>query len=145
MATDARVKVGVNLDGKLFGAERTTPLKGSFLWIESGDAKTAEYRQGQDCFFAAIRGGGEVLNVNKSVHMSFTDTPAYTTYLGRSLFGSLASGSQSVGTMTAITGDTIAAFVGPTLGVKNGSSLKQVIAAHPTLAAVRRVAPKVTS
>jgi dienelactone hydrolase len=145
MASDARVKVGVNLDGKLFGAERTTPLKGSFLWIESGDAKTTEYTQGQNSFFAALRGGGEVLNVNNSVHMSFTDTPAYTTALGRSLFGSLASGSQSVATMTAITGDTVAAFVGPTLGVKNSLSLKQVLAAHPTLTAVRRVAPRVSS
>jgi predicted dienelactone hydrolase len=145
MASDARVKVGVNLDGKLFGAERTTALRGSFLWIQSADAQTAEYTQGRDSFFAALRGGGDVLTVNKSVHMSFTDTPAYTTALGRSLIGSVASGSQSVATMTAITGDTIAAFVGPTLGVKNIRSLNDVLIAHPTLTAVRRVAPKASS
>lgn len=33
-----------------------------------------------------------------------------------------------VDTMTSISGDTIAAFVGPVLGVKNGRSLNKVVA-----------------
>ena len=44
--------------------------------------------------------------------------------------------------MTAMTDDTIAAFAGPALGVKNGSSLDQVIARHPAIRSERRIAPK---
>ena len=53
-----------------------------------------------------------------------------------------AFGSISVADMTAMTGDTISAFVGPALGVKNGSSLDQVIARYPTIRSERRIAPK---
>jgi hypothetical protein len=44
--------------------------------------------------------------------------------------------------MTAVTGDTISAFVGPALGVKNRIRLDQVIARHPSIRSERRIAPK---
>jgi predicted dienelactone hydrolase len=44
--------------------------------------------------------------------------------------------------MTATTGDTIAAFVGPALGVEGERSLNDVLAAHPGLRLERRIAAK---
>jgi hypothetical protein len=41
-----------------------------------------------------------------------------------------------------MTGDTIAAFVGPALGVKGGRSLNDVLAAHPGIRLERRIAAK---
>ena len=80
--------------------------------------------------------------VRGSIHTSFTDGPSYLTGLGRSLIGGATVGSISVEDMTTMTGDTIAAFAGPALGVKNGSSLDQVIARHPAIRSDRRIAPK---
>ena len=40
MAGDRRFKVGVNLDGKLFGKEPAARLDRPFLWIQSADGKT---------------------------------------------------------------------------------------------------------
>jgi len=75
MAGDPRFKVGVNLDGKLFGKEPEARLGRPFLWIQSGDAKTAEYTQGRDRFLAGLRDGGSLVTVHGSTHMSFTDSP----------------------------------------------------------------------
>src|SRR5204863_3016304 len=91
-----------------------------FLWIQSGDAKTAEYTQGRDRFLARLRDGGSLLTVRGSTHISFTDSPSYLTPLGRRLVGGATVGSISVADMTAMTGDTIAAFVAPALGVSRG-------------------------
>jgi dienelactone hydrolase len=131
IAGDPRFKVGVNLDGKLFGAEPDAHLDRPFLWIQSGDTKTAEYVQGRDRFLKGLRDGGALLTVRGSTHMSFTDGPSYLSSLGRSLVGGATVGSISAADMTATTGDTIAAFVGPALGVKGGRSLNDVLAAHP--------------
>jgi dienelactone hydrolase len=142
MAADPRFKVGVDLDGKLFGAERNARLNRPFLWIQSGTKPDAEYAKGRDRFLAGLRDGGALLTVNGSIHTSFTDGPSYLTALGRSLIGGATVGSISVQDMTAMTGDTIAAFAGPALGVKNGNSLDQVIARHPAIRSERRIAPK---
>jgi platelet-activating factor acetylhydrolase isoform II len=142
MAADPRFKVGVDLDGKLFGAERNARLDRPFLWIQSGTTQTAEYTQGRDRFLAGLRDGGALLTVRGSIHTSFTDGPSYLTALGRSLIGGATVGSISVQDMTAMTDDTIAAFAGPALGAKNGRSLDQVIARHPTIRSERRIAPK---
>jgi len=131
MAGDARFKVGVNLDGKLFGKEPEARLDRPFLWIQSSDAKTAEYVQGRDRFLKGLRDDGSLVTVRGSTHMSFTDSPSYLTSLGRSLAGRTTVGSISLAAMTAMTGDTIAAFVGPALGVERGSTLDDVLAAHP--------------
>ncbi|HEY8792207.1 MAG TPA: hypothetical protein VIL96_04950, partial [Gaiellaceae bacterium] len=124
MAADWRFKVGVNLDGKLFGQEPAARLDRPFLWIQSGVAPTAEYAHGRDRFLEGLRDGGSLVTVRGSIHMSFTDGPSYLTALGRGLAGGATVGSISVADMTAMTGDTIAAFVGPALGVKNGRSLR---------------------
>src|SRR5947208_14494176 len=87
MAADPRFKVGVDLDGKLFGAERNARLDRPFLWIQSGTTPTAEYADGRDHFLAGLRDGGALLTVSGSIHTSFTDGPSYLTALGRSLIG----------------------------------------------------------
>ena len=134
MESDARFKVGVNLDGKLFGKEPEARLDRPFLWIQSGDAKTAEYTQGRDRFLAGLRDGGSLLTVRGSAHISFTDSPSYLTALGRRLVGGATVGSTSVAVMTAITGDTIAAFIGPALGVDRESSSTVHSHSDPTVA-----------
>ncbi len=142
MAGDRRFKVGANLDGKLFGQEPAARLDRPFLWIQSGVAPTVEYAQGRDRFLKGLRDGGSLVTVRGSIHMSFTDGPSYLTALGRSLAGAATVGSISVADMTAMTGDTISAFVGPALGVKGGRSLKEVLAAHPGIRQERRIAAK---
>jgi hypothetical protein len=102
----------------------------------------AEYADGRDHFLAGLRDGGALLTVRGSIHTSFTDGPSYLTGLGRSLIGGATVGSISVEDVTAMTGDTIAAFAGPALGVKNASSLDHVLARHPAIRSERRIAPK---
>ncbi len=142
MAGDRRFKVGVNLDGKLFGAEPGARLDRPFLWIQSGTAPTAEYAHGRNRFFGGLRAGGALVTIRGSIHTSFTDGPSYLTGLGRTLVGGATVGSISTADMTAMTGDMISAFVGPALGVTNGTSLDQVSSRHPTIRSDRRVAPK---
>jgi hypothetical protein len=142
MAADGRFKVGVDLDGKLFGAERDARLDRPFLWIQSGEKPTAEYADGRDRFLGGLHDGGAVLTVRGSSHVSFTDGPSYLTGLGRSLVGGATVGSISVEDMTAMTGDTIAAFAGAALGVENGSSFDQVLARHAAIRSERRIPPK---
>ena len=141
MAGDPRFKVGVNLDGKLFGTEPDARLNRPFLWIQSGGTQTAEYTNGRDRFLARQGDGGTLLTIRKSVHMSFTDDPSYLTSLGRRLIGApIGIGSISLADMTSMTGDTISAFVGPALGVKSGRSLDEVVASHPGIRSESRVA-----
>lgn len=123
MAADPRFEVGVNLDGKLFGAEPNARLDRPFLWIQSGDTKTTEYAAGRDRFLHGLGDDGRLLTIRNSVHMSFTDTPAYLTSLGRQLIGTtVGAGSISVAEMTSTTGDAISAFVSPALGVKSAAA-----------------------
>jgi predicted dienelactone hydrolase len=142
MAGDRRFKVGVDLDGKLFGHEPNARLDRPFLWIQSGDGKTAEYSRGRDRFLEGLGAGGSLATVRGSTHMSFTDGPSYLTALGRGLVGGATVGSIPVADMTAITGDAISAFVGPALGVEGGRSLVAVLAAHPRLRLDRRIGAK---
>ena len=131
MASDPRFKVGANLDGKLFGTEPDARLHRPFLWIQSGGTQTTEYTRGRDRFLARQGDGGTLLTIRQSAHMSFTDAPSYLTSLGRSLIGGAAGiGPISLADMTSMTGDTISAFVGPTLGIKSGQSLDEVVASH---------------
>ena len=44
--------------------------------------------------------------------------------------------------MTAMTGGMISAFVGPALGVSNGTSLDQVIARYSAIHSDRRIAAR---
>src|SRR5882724_7505158 len=54
MAADPRFRIGVNLDGKLFGTEPDARLDRPFLWIQSGVAQTAEYTQGRGRFLKGL-------------------------------------------------------------------------------------------
>ena len=87
MAGDRRFKVGVNLDGKLFGAEPNARLDRPCLWVQSGTTPTAEYADGRDRFFRGLRDGGALVTIRGSIHTSFSDGPSYLTALGRSLVG----------------------------------------------------------
>ncbi len=132
MASDPRFKVGVNLDGKLFGTEPDAELNRPFLWIGSDATQTREYTHGRDRFLSRQGGGAALLTIRESRHLSFTDDPSYLTSLGRSLVGAtLGMGSVSLGGMTSMTGDAIAAFVGPSLGVEEGPTLGAVLVGHP--------------
>jgi len=138
LARDPRFKVGVDLDGKLFGAQRTAHLAQPFLWIQSDGPQTTEYVQGRDSFFRGLRGHGALLTVKGAVHMSFSDAPSYVTSLGRAMLGT-AFGSVSLAEMTVTTGDAISAFVGPVLGGRNGRTLDQVLAGDPAVRSNLRV------
>ena len=110
----------------------------------SAIAQSAEYVQGRNSFLSGLRGGGALLTVKGSVHMSFTDTPSYMTSLGRSLLGGVAFGALSVPDMTSMTGDAISAFVGPALGVRNGETLDHVLTRHSAIRSERRFTPRLS-
>ena len=77
--------------------------------------------------------------------MSFSDDPSYLTSLGRDLLGATAGvGPISLADMTSMTGDTISAFVGPALGIKNARSLDEVVARHPGIRFASPIAGPVT-
>ena len=139
IATDPRFKVAVNLDGKLFGAQSAAHLNRPLLWIQSDGPQTAEYTQGRDRLLSRLRDGGAVTTILGSVHIGFTDAPAYLTGLGRSVIGPATGiGSISLAGMTSMTGDTISAFVGPALGVNNGPRMPL----HPTVRMDRLITPR---
>lgn len=132
MAGDPRFKVGVNLDGKLFGSQPDARLNRPFLWIQSDVTQTQEYTEGQDRFLAHQEDRGALLTIRRSMHLGFTDDPSYLTSLGRDLLGTAGGmGSVSLADMTAMTGDAISAFVAPALGVRTAGSLDDVVASHP--------------
>jgi len=146
MSSDPRFKVGVNLDGKLFGAEPDARLKHPLLWIQSGATQTDEYTRGRDRLLRGLRDGGRLVTIRGAVHMGFSDSPSYWTAAGRSLLGSTAgAGSISAADMTSMTGDTISAFVGPALGVAPDLSIDQALGQHPAIRAERRITPRETS
>lgn len=134
MAADPRFRVGVNLDGKLFGDEPDARLDRPFLWVQSDVTQTSEYTDGRDRFLSRQGGLGTLLTIRESMHLGFTDDPSYLTPLGRSLLGTAGGmGSISLADMTSMTGDAISAFVAPALGLKTGRSLDAVVAGHPRL------------
>ena len=144
--SDPRFKVGVNLDGKLFGTEPDARPKRPFLWIQSAGPQTPEYTNGRDRFLAHQRDYGTLLTIRKSVHLSFTDDPSYLTSLGRGLVGTtIGIGSFSLAGMTSMAGDTIAAFVGPALGIRSGRSLGEVLAIHPSIRSESRIGRETTA
>ena len=141
MATDPRFKVGVNLDGKLFGTQPDARLHQPLLWMQSDDARTQEYTQGRDRLLAGLREGGDVVTVLESVHMSFSDAPSYWAPAGRHLLGSAAgTGTVALSDMTRTTADAIAAFTAPALGISAGPTMPQVLAEDASLHAERLVA-----
>jgi predicted dienelactone hydrolase len=141
MAADPRFKVGVNLDGKLFGTQPAARLRQPLLWIQSGDARTQEYTHGRDRLLAGLRAGGGLVTVRGSAHMSFSDAPSYWTPAGRQLLGDAAgTGSVPLATMTRTTADAIAAFSAHALGITSAPTMRNVLAAHASLHADRVIA-----
>jgi dienelactone hydrolase len=142
MAADPRFKVGVNLDGKLFGTQPDARLHQPLLWMQSDDdARTQEYTHGRDRLLAGLRAGGDVITLRGSAHMSFSDAPSYWTPAGRHLFGNAAgTGSLALADSTKTTADAIAAFAGPALGIASAPTMPHVLAQHPSLHAERLVA-----
>ena len=141
MASDPRFKVGVNLDGKLFGTRAGRAPDRPFLWIQSDVTQTTEYTQGRDRFLSRQGDGAALLTIPESQHLSFTDDPSYLTSLGRGLVGTtLGMGSVSLGGMTSMAGNAIAAFVGPPLGVESGPSLGAVRVGYPGIRVGRHLA-----
>ena len=121
MASDPRLKVGVNLDGKLFGSEPNARLNRPFLWIQSDGTQTPEYTKGRDRFLDGQGDDGALLTIRNSMHLSFTDDPSYLTSLGRDLVGTQGGvGTLSLAAMTSMTVDAISAFVAPALGIRSG-------------------------
>lgn len=134
MIGDRRFKVGVNLDGKLFGDEPDARLDRPFLWVQSDVTQTPEYTDGRDRFLARQGDRGTLLTIRESMHLGFTDDPSYLTPLGRAVLGGAGGmGSISLADMTSMTGDAISAFVAPALGVETGRSVDAVLAGHPRL------------
>ncbi|HEY5144913.1 MAG TPA: hypothetical protein VII98_15540 [Solirubrobacteraceae bacterium] len=143
LSSDPRFRVGVNLDGKLFGTEPDARLKQPLLWIQSGGVQTDEYTRGRDRLLGRLRDGGRLVTIRGAVHMGFSDSPSYWTAAGRNLIGSTAgAGSISAADMTSMTGDTISAFVGPALGEGANRTIDQVLVQHAAIRAERRIAPK---
>jgi dienelactone hydrolase len=142
MAADARFKAGVNLDGKLFGTQPDAHLRQPLLWMQSDDdARTPEYTRGRDRLLAGLRGGGDVVTVGGSVHMSFSDAPSYWTAAGRHLLGNAAgTGSVALADMTKATADVIEAFAAPALGMATAPTMPHVLAERASLHAERHVA-----
>ena len=137
--TDPRFKVAVNLDGKLFGSQSAAHLNRPLLWIQSDGPQTAEYTQGRDRLLNRLQDGGALQTIRNSVHMGFTDAPSYLTALGRYVAGpGTGVGSISLADMTAMTSDTISAFVGPALGVSGGPRMPL----HPTIRMDRLITPR---
>jgi predicted dienelactone hydrolase len=145
MADDPRFKVGVNLDGKLFGSEPDARLGRPFLWIQSDVKQSQEYTEGRDRFLASQQGRGTLLSIRKSMHLGFTDDPSYLTSLGRDPVGAAGGiGSISLADMTTMTGDAISAFGAPSLGVRAERSVDEVVARHPGIRSESRVRRETT-
>jgi len=139
LAADPRFKVGVNLDGKLFGGQPDAHLRQPLLWMQSDGAKPREYTHGRDRLLAGLRNGGAVLSIRGSVHMSFSDAPSYWTAAGRRLLAGTA-GTVALADVTATTADAISAFTARALGITPVQTMTRVLAEHPSLGAERLVA-----
>jgi dienelactone hydrolase len=134
LATDDRFRAGVDLDGRLFG---TVPaLRQPFLWVQSGGstADTSEHipmHRTRDEIMNQLEGGGALVTIANSLHMSLSDSPAYLTPFGRHLIGNfppVAIGSTPVADMTSITADLVASVMGPTLNGPDRGNLSRVAA-----------------
>jgi hypothetical protein len=141
LAADPRFKVGVNLDGKLCGTQPDARLHQPLLWVQSDDTRTPEYTQGRDRLLAGVRGGGELVTVGGSVHMSFSDAPSYWTAAGRHLLGNAAgTGAVSLADMTRTTADAITGFTAPALGISSAPTIPQTLAKDAALHSERLIA-----
>jgi hypothetical protein len=147
LATDDRFQAGVDLDGRLFG---TVPaLHQPFLWVQSGGstADTSEHaplHRTRDELLGRLAGGGALVTVTDTFHMSFSDSPSYLTPLGRHLVGHLpaaAIGSTSASDMTSTTADLVTSVMGPALNGLDPGTLTRVATRHPAVQINQTVTP----
>jgi hypothetical protein len=126
VATDARFLGGLNIDGRLFGP--VADLDRPFLWLQSGSPVT----NGRDELLDGLKAGGGLATVTGSVHMGFSDYPAYFTPAGRRFFGWIAgAGSMPIDSMTPIAADIVSGFFGPILDGSSNGDLERVASLHP--------------
>jgi len=136
VATDDRFLGGLNIDGRLFGP--VADLDRPFLWLQSGAPVTV----GRDELLDGLTAGGGLATVAGSVHMGFSDYPAYFTPVGRRFFGWIGgAGSMTVGSMTPIAADIVSGFFGPILGGSSNGDLDRVASLHPEVTIDRWVTP----
>jgi hypothetical protein len=140
LAEDPRFRVGMNLNGSLWGNQPSERLDRPLLWVESGERPGPDEKKGREELLSGLNAGGTLVAIKHSLHMSFSDEPSYLTTLGRAIWGNRAgTGRRSVGTMSTLSADMVAAFAGPELGVSGGKTLAQVITANGALEVQREV------
>jgi dienelactone hydrolase len=142
LSEDPRFRVGINLNGSLWGSQPSERIKQPLLWVESGERPGPEEKKTREELLSGLEGGGTLVAIAHSLHMSFSDEPSYMTTLGRAIWGNRAGmGRRSLETMNTLTADLVAAFAGPELGVSGGPTVSQVIASHGALETQREVKP----
>jgi dienelactone hydrolase len=142
VATDERFLAGLNIDGSLFRDE-IPELDRPFLWLESGAGGASAFDR--DALLDGLNRGGELVRIEGSVHMSFSDYPAYFTPVGRQIVGRIPMigfGSMPTETMAPMTADVITAFFGPILGGASNGELGDVAQRYRSVTVERTVAPK---
>jgi hypothetical protein len=142
LSEDARFRVGVNLNGSLWGSQPSEHLTRPLLWVESGERPGPEEKKGREELLSGLKAGGTLVAIKHSLHMSFSDEPSYMTAVGRAIWGNRAGmGRRSLETMNTLTADLVSAFAGPALGVAGGPSVSDVISGHGALEVQREVKP----
>lgn len=142
LSEDPRFRVGINLNGSLWGGQPSEHIARPLLWVESGERPGPEERKRREELLSGMKAEATLLAIKHSLHMSFSDEPSYMTSIGRTIWGNRAGfGRRSLETMNTLTADLVSAFAGPELGVSGGPTVSQVIAAHGALEVTREVKP----
>jgi dienelactone hydrolase len=143
VASDPRFRAGMNIDGSLF-RDDIPELDRPFLWLQSGGASGGSSSDA-DALLDGLKAGGDLVKIEGSVHMSFSDYPAYFTPLGRQLVGRIPMigfGSLSTDTMAPMSADVVAAFFGPILEGATDGDLAEVSRRYPSVQLERTVQPR---
>ena len=142
LSEDPRFRVGVNLNGSLWGSQPSEHLQRPLLWVESGERPGPDEKKGREELLSGLKAGGTLVAIKHSLHMSFSDEPSYMTSVGRTLWGNRQGmGRRSLETMNRLTAELVSAFAGPRLGVSGTPSVSQVIDGHGALELQREVKP----
>jgi len=139
IAKDPRFLGGLNIDGSLFRDE-IPELDRPFLWLQSGGQGGSA--SDRDALLDGLRAGGELVTIEGSVHMSFSDYSAYFTPLGRQIVGRIPMigfGSMSTETIVPVTADVVTAFFGPILNGPSSGDLAHVAQRYPSVTVDRTV------
>lgn len=136
---DPRFEAGLNIDGSLFRDE-IPKLDRPFLWLQSGGQGGSLVDR--DSLLDGLRAGGELVKIEGSVHMSFSDYSAYFTPVGRQIVGRLPMigfGSLSTDAMAPMTADVVVGFFGPILDGASNGGLAEVAQRYPAVTVDRAV------